>query len=32
LVLVERGVGEGGELTRTKLDPVRFVPLIEGGV
>ena len=31
LVLVERGPGEDGELTRTTLDPVRFVPLIEGG-
>ncbi|MFL5818006.1 MAG: protein-L-isoaspartate(D-aspartate) O-methyltransferase [Conexibacter sp.] len=31
LVLVERGLGEDGELTRTTLDPVRFVPLIEGG-
>jgi protein-L-isoaspartate(D-aspartate) O-methyltransferase len=31
LVLVERGRGGGaGELTRTRLDPVRFVPLIEG--
>lgn len=29
LVLVERG-REGRELTRTRLDPVRFVPLIEG--
>ena len=28
LVLVERA--DGGELTRTTLDPVRFVPLIEG--
>jgi protein-L-isoaspartate(D-aspartate) O-methyltransferase len=28
LVLVERS--EGGELARTTLDPVRFVPLIEG--
>ncbi len=32
LVLVERGVGEDGPLTRTMLDPVRFVPLIEGGI
>jgi protein-L-isoaspartate(D-aspartate) O-methyltransferase len=31
LVLVERGVDEDGGLTRTKLDPVRFVPLVEGG-
>jgi protein-L-isoaspartate(D-aspartate) O-methyltransferase len=31
LVLVERGTdGGAGELTRTTLDPVRFVPLIEG--
>ncbi len=30
LVLVERS--EEGELTRMTLDPVRFVPLIEGGV
>ena len=31
LVLVERGTGaEGSELTRTTLDPVRFVPLVEG--
>ncbi len=31
LVLVERGTGaEAAELTRTTLDPVRFVPLIEG--
>jgi protein-L-isoaspartate(D-aspartate) O-methyltransferase len=29
LVLVERGAG--GELIRARLDPVRFVPLIEGG-
>jgi protein-L-isoaspartate(D-aspartate) O-methyltransferase len=29
LVLVERA-GDGGGLTRTPLDPVRFVPLIEG--
>jgi protein-L-isoaspartate(D-aspartate) O-methyltransferase len=29
LVLVERSVG--GEIARTTLDPVRFVPLIEGG-
>jgi protein-L-isoaspartate(D-aspartate) O-methyltransferase len=32
LVLVERSVGEDGELTRTTHDPVRFVPLIEGGM
>ncbi|HZV75182.1 MAG TPA: protein-L-isoaspartate(D-aspartate) O-methyltransferase [Conexibacter sp.] len=36
LVLVERGEpaspGEPGELTRTTLDAVRFVPLIEGDV
>ncbi|HEX4806385.1 MAG TPA: protein-L-isoaspartate(D-aspartate) O-methyltransferase [Conexibacter sp.] len=33
LVLVERGAGaEAAELTRTTLDPVRFVPLIEGDV
>ncbi|HEV7774461.1 MAG TPA: protein-L-isoaspartate(D-aspartate) O-methyltransferase [Conexibacter sp.] len=32
LVLVERGPGEDDELTRTTLDPVRFVPLIEGGM
>ena len=31
LVLVERSAGEDGELTRATLDPVRFVPLIEGG-
>jgi len=32
LVLVERGAGEEvGELARTTLEPVRFVPLIEGG-
>lgn len=33
LVLVERAgddAGAGAELTRTQLDPVRFVPLIEG--
>jgi protein-L-isoaspartate(D-aspartate) O-methyltransferase len=30
LVLVKRGPGDDGELTRTTLDPVRFVPLIEG--
>ena len=31
LVLVERPAGDGdAELTRTQLDPVRFVPLIEG--
>ncbi|HKG04109.1 MAG TPA: protein-L-isoaspartate(D-aspartate) O-methyltransferase [Conexibacter sp.] len=32
LVLVERGAGDDGELIRTTLDPVRFVPLIEGGM
>jgi protein-L-isoaspartate(D-aspartate) O-methyltransferase len=32
LVLVERSAGEAAELTRTTLDPVRFVPLIEGGM
>ncbi len=30
LVLVERSEDGDGELTRTTLDPVRFVPLIEG--
>ncbi|HXE46341.1 MAG TPA: protein-L-isoaspartate(D-aspartate) O-methyltransferase [Conexibacter sp.] len=33
LVLVERGAGaHAGDLTRRTLDPVRFVPLIEGDV
>jgi len=31
LVLVERGAEDVGALTRTTLEPVRFVPLIEGG-
>ena len=30
LVLVQRAADGGGALTRTLLDPVRFVPLIEG--
>ena len=30
LVLVERDASGAGELIRTQLDPVRFVPLIEG--
>src|SRR6185436_7633163 len=30
LVLVERSATGDGELTRSTLDPVRFVPLIEG--